>query len=111
MVDIVTKDQAKAHLYIDDDSHDAWLDIFIPAVSDAILLWVKVEDKLYVDPAANPKVVRPAVVASALIELASLFRYREGEGDNRVESAEGYGYVLSKTSTALLTPLRKSTVA
>lgn len=111
MVNLVTNDQAKSHLYIDDDSHDAWLDVFIPAVSDAILLWVKEESRLYLDPAADPLVIRPAVVAACLIELASQFRFREGEGDNRVESFEGYGYVLSRTSTNLLTPLRKSTVA
>jgi hypothetical protein len=30
--------------------------------------------------------------------------------DNVVPDAAGWGYVLNKTSTALLTPLRKSTV-
>lgn len=111
MVDLVTKEQAKAHLYIDDDSHDEWLDVFIPAMSDAVILWVKDADRVYVDPEANPLIVRPVVVAAVLVELASQFRFREGEGDNRVESFEGYGYVLSRTSTALLASLRKPTVA
>jgi len=111
MVDLVTKEQAKAHLYIDDDSHDAWLDVFIPAMSDAVLLWVKDVTRIYVDPLADPLVVRPVVVAAVLVELASQFRFREGEGDNRVESFEGHGYVLSRTSTALLAALRKPTVS
>lgn len=111
MVDLVTKEQAKAHLYIDDDSRDEWLDVFIPAMSDAVILWVKHIDRVYVDPEVDPLVVRPVVVAAVLVELASQFRFREGEGDNRVDASEGHGYVLSKTSTALLTSLRKPTVA
>src|SRR6185437_15354997 len=71
MVDLVTKDQAKAHLYIDDDSHDAWLDVFIPAMSEAVLIWVKDVTRVYVDPLADPLVVRPVVVAAVLVELAS----------------------------------------
>jgi hypothetical protein len=63
------------------------------------------------DSDGNPT-PRWAVKAACLIELAAQYRYREGEGkDNAVTPDAGYGYVLNKASTALLTPLRKSTVA
>jgi len=49
---------------------------------------------------------------AVLVEIASQYRYREGEGkDNVVTPDAGYGYVLNKASTALLVPLRKPTLA
>ena len=57
-------------------------------------------------------VVRWSVKAAVLVELASQYRYREGEGkDNVMPPDAGYGYVLNKVSTNLLTPLRKPTVS
>ena len=55
-------------------------------------------------------VVRAEVQGAVLVELASQYRYREGEGDNVVPDAAGHGYVLNKASTSLLQPLRRSTV-
>jgi len=128
--DLVTIDEARQHLRLDADSgdgaDDAWLETFIPAVSEAVSLWVKDDARLYVpeldsagdvvlDPAgepipAEPLTIRPVVKAAVLLELASQYRYREGEGDNVVPADAGYGYVLSKGATALLTSLRRSTV-
>lgn len=129
--DLVTLQEAYEHLRLDYDSNgssdDAWLTVFIAAISEAVSAWLKVDARLYVpevdssgsplldsagDPIpAFPLVVRPVVKAAVLIELGSVYRYREGEGvDNVVPDAAGWGYVLNKTSTALLTPLRKSTV-
>lgn len=129
--DLVTLQEAYEHLRLDYDSNgssdDAWLTVFIAAISEAVSAWLKVDARLYVpevdssgetlldsagDPIpAYPLVVRPVVKAAVLIELGSQYRFREGEGmDNVVPDAAGWGYVLNKTSTALLTPLRKSTV-
>lgn len=129
--DLVTLQEAYEHLRLDYDSNgssdDAWLTVFIAAISEAVSAWLKVDSRLYVpevdssgeplldsagDPIpAYPLVVRPVVKAAVLIELGSVYRFREGEGvDNVVPDAAGWGYVLNKTSTALLTPLRKSTV-
>jgi hypothetical protein len=129
--DLVTLQEAYEHLRLDYDSNgssdDAWLTVFIAAISEAVSVWLKVDARLYVpevdssgeplldsagDPIpAYPLVVRPVVKAAVLIELGSQYRFREGEGvDNVVPDAAGWGYVLNKTSTALLTPLRKSTV-
>lgn len=117
-MNLVTLDEAKQHLYIDGSAHDSWLTLFIAAVSQAVALWVKDEDRLFVpefdsngDPVPGVD-VKPIVKAAVLLELSSGFRFREGEGkDNVVPSSDGHGYVLNKTSTALLTPLRKPTVA
>ena len=131
MDDLVTIAEARDHLRLDADSaggaDDGWLMIFIPAISQAVALWLKEEWRLYVpevdsggpvldsagDPVpAEPLVVKPVVKAAILLELASVYRYREGEGvDNVVPDAAGWGYVLNKTSTALLAGLRKPTAA
>ena len=119
---LVTIDQAKDHLRIDGDYDDPWLEMMIPAVSQAVLLWLKDESRVYetevdsngdtvVIEDSNGPVVRPVVKAAVLVELASQYRFREGEGVSTVLANWGHGYTLSMGATALLTPLRKSTVA
>jgi hypothetical protein len=129
--DLVTFEEAYNHLRLDFDSggseDDAWLAVFIPAISIAVSEWLKLEHRLYMpeldsageaildsagDPVpAIPLVVNPLVKAAVLLELGNVYRFREGEGvDNVVPSHAGHGYVLNKTSTALLTSLRRSTV-
>lgn len=133
MLELVSFEDARRHLSIDsdDDSHNEWLALFVPAVSEAVASWLKDRWRLYLperdssgavvldsdgipvpreDSKGRP-VVHPTVKVAALIELASQFRFREGEGDNRVESVEGYGYTLSRAATAILGGLRKPTVA
>ena len=130
VANLVTHSEARYQLRLDEPSggqdapDDPWLDIWIPAVSAAVAQWLKDEWRLYVpeedssgvltDSNGDPipsTVVQPNVKAACLVELASQFRFREGEGDNRVDQAEGHGYMLNKTSTALLQALRKTTVA
>jgi len=62
------------------------------------------------DSNGNP-ITHPTVRLAVLLELASQFRFREGEGDNVVPPDAGHGYTLSKGATALLASLRKPTVA
>lgn len=130
MAEFVTIAQAKDQIRIDGTDDDGWLAIWIPAVSASIIGWLKQEWRAYVpeldsegaivlDSDGNPVpsedsagnlIVQPGVIAATLLELASQYRYREGEGDNVVPSDAGYGYVLSKAATAQLQYLRKSTV-
>lgn len=131
MTELVTIEEARAQLRIDDvDSNggpdDVWLTIWMPAISEAVANWLKDEWRLYVaevdsggivedsngDPVpAIPLVVRPVVKAATLIEIERQYRFRGGESEADVQSHEGHGYTLGKGATALLSSLRKSTVA
>jgi len=135
MNDLVTIDEAREHLRLDYDgaggADDGWLAVFIPAISQAVALWLKDDWRLYVperdsggeivtDDNGNPvpaeddegyPIVQPVVRAAVLIELDSAYQFRSGEGrDNEVTPDAGYGYMLNKASTALLAPLRRPTV-
>jgi hypothetical protein len=130
MADLVTVADARAHLRLDSTADDAWLAIFIPAISDAVARWLKDWWRPYVteldannDPVLDssgdqvPVVdtsghyeVKPSVRAAVLVELGSQFRFREGDGVATVPADAGYGYTLCNAATALLSPLRKSTL-
>lgn len=131
MVEFVTKAQAQEQLRLDPGVDDLWLAFAIPAVSAAVDSWLKSPWRRYelqrdgagaliigadgfplpvLDDEENP-VLAQQVVLATLVELASHYRFREGEGDNTVPSEAGHGYVLSRAATALLAPLRRSTVA
>lgn len=130
-IDLVTVDEAMAHLRLDTEADEAWLEIFIPAVSEAVSLWLKDEWRLYEpsldsngdvieDSSGDPipalddedlPTARSVVRAAVLVELASQYRFREGEGQENVVTPDaGHGYTLNKASTALLSGLRKTTL-
>lgn len=135
MIELVTIQQAREQLRIDDYDEDGgpddpWLNIFIPAISEAVAEWVKNTARLYVpevdsngdivtDSNGDPvpaldsngqKTVRRVVQAAVLIELERQYRSRGGEDDTGVDASAGYGYMLGKGSVALLQSLRKSTL-
>lgn len=136
MLELVTIDDARQQLRLDEiDSNggadDAWLALAIPGVSEAVRSWLKDDWRLYLperdtsgavitdtdgdpipaeDSNGNP-ITHPTVRLAVLLELASQFRYREGEGENVVPADAGHGYTLSKGATAILAGLRKPTVA
>lgn len=131
MREFITPEDAREQMRIDSDADDRWLAIWIPAVSESVAAWLKQEWRLYVlqrdadgelvrDSAGRPvpaedsrgePILHPSVIAATLLELASQYRFREGEGDNVVPADAGHGYVLSKAATAQLAPLRRATVA
>lgn len=132
---LITLEQARAHLRIDDvDSaggpDDPWLAMAIPAVSEAVALWLKDSWRLYdlerdsngdvlydsqgegfplLDSNGDPT-VRSVVQAACLLELERLDRFRGGEGDADVPDSAGHGYVLGKGATSLLVALRRPTI-
>lgn len=136
MLELVTIDDARQQLRLDEGdsgggADDAWLALAIPGVSEAVRTWLKDDWRLYLperdsagavitdtdgdpipaeDSNGNP-ITHPTVRLAVLLELASQFRFREGEGDNVVPPDAGHGYTLSKGATALLAGLRKPTVA
>jgi len=131
MVALVTAEQARFQLRVDAGTpDDDWIALWIPIVSAAVASWLKDAWRLYepevdsggvvvtdsngdpvaaLDSSLEP-IVRAEVQGAVLVELASQYRFREGEGDNVVPGDAGHGYVLSKGATALLVPLRRSTV-
>lgn len=131
MTDLVTLDEAAAHLRVDTDADDQWIALFITAISGAVISWLKDEWRVYVpaldsngkpitDSAGDeiPAVdgngeysVKPMVKAAVLVELAQQYRFRDGSGAAAVPSHWGHGYVLGAGATSLLSSLRKSTVA
>jgi hypothetical protein len=130
MEDLVTLQQARDHLRIDNDADDAWLATWIPAISQAIGTWLKDEWRAYelsrdadgellLDSSEEPipledsngPIVKSVVTAACLVELAQQFRYRDGSEAAAVHSHWGHGYVLGAGATSLLSGLRKSTLA
>lgn len=131
MLELVTVDDAREQLRLDSSDNDPWVHIAIQGVSEAVRAWMKDDWRLYlpardssgdvvVDSDGDPvpaedsdgPIVHPTVRLAVLVELASQFRFREGEGkDNVVTPDAGHGYVLNKASTALLSALRRPTVA
>lgn len=117
-----TADSAGDYFTSDDDR---WLTTWISVVSAAVAAWLKDEWRLYEplidssgdvveDSAGDPvptETLHACVKGAALIELERQYRYRGGESEADVPSEHGHGYTLGKGATALLSPLRKSTVA
>jgi hypothetical protein len=129
VVDFVTSAEAKAHLRIDSDADDTWLAIWIPVVSEAVAAWLKDEWRPYelvedsngdvlTDSAGEPfvledsngPIVRQRVKGAVLIELAQMYRFRDGSGAATVPVHWGHGYTLGAGATALLVGLRKTTI-
>src|SRR5690625_2514049 len=124
---LVSLSEACDHLRIDDVADDGWLNVMIPAVSQAVLLWLKDDWRAYeleyddagevvlsdgkpvmrLDEGGQP-IVKPVVKAAVLVELAAQFRFREGDAP-QVPAHWGHGYTLGIGATALLTPLRRAT--
>lgn len=131
MVALVTRAEVKSHLMMDNDAADGWIDMMILAISGAVMSWLKQEWRAYellLDAAGVPledsagdyilaldtsgePIPLPVVKAATLVEIASQFRFRDGDGAAAVPSHAGHGYVLSAGPTSLLSGLRRSTVA
>lgn len=137
MTDLITKEDAYAQLRLDADSSgspdDPWLNIWIPAISQAVRTWLKDSWRPYVlevdssfalvvDSSGNPvpvvdsngnPMVHPLARAACLIELARLYTNRAASGADQTDVPVefGNGYILGRGATGLLTGLRKSTVA
>ena len=128
---LITIAEAREHLRTDEGADDAWITLMIPAVSEAVMLWLKdrkrafeVEvdpfgnvitdsngDPVFVTDSSGSPVVRPVVRAAVLQELGSQYIHREGNDIAELPSHWGHGHTLSLGATKLLTTLRKPTIA
>lgn len=129
MASLVTLAEVKSHLMVDNDAADGWIELMILAISGAVLSWLKDDWRAYElerDAAGDPiqdsagdyialldsngePIPLPLVKAATMVEIASQFRFRDGDGAAAVPSHAGHGYVLSAGPTSLLTGLRKPT--
>lgn len=122
IVELVTEAEASAHLRLDADE-STWLAVWIPAVSGAIMSWLKEDRRIYLpledssgiieDSNGDPlpsDTIHPTIKAAALVELASQYRFRDGDGAAVVPPHWGHGHQLCAGATALLVAFRKSLV-
>jgi len=130
MADLVGMQDARDHLRIDNDAYNSWLMMWIPAISQAVLTWLKDDWRAYVletdadgnvlldssgdaipeEDGDGQPIVKPLVSAAVLVELAQQRRFADGSGAAAVPSHWGHGYVLGAGATSLLAGLRKGTV-
>jgi hypothetical protein len=128
---LVTLAEAKHHLKIDGNDEDPWLNVFIPAMSDAVMLWLKEPWRAYIpeldsngdpvmDSNGNPTpdldsngkpIPRPVVRAAVLVELADQFEKNSRNVSRAVPEHAGHGYILGAGATSLLNGLRRPTLA
>jgi hypothetical protein len=130
MAQLVTRAEVRDHLMVDNNAVDPWIDMMILAISGAVISWLKDEWRAYeteVDSNGEPiedsngdqfpildsngdPTTKPMVKAATLVEIASQFRFRDGDGVATVPSNWGHGHVLCMGATSLLVAARKPTV-
>lgn len=133
MAALVTLDEVRDHLMVDSTAVNPWINMMIPAISQAVLSWLKDDWRAYetiqdsngepledsagdqfpvLDSNGEP-IPLPLVKAATLIELAQQFRFRDGADATtaHVPSHWGHGYVLGIGATSLLVALRRPTVS
>lgn len=111
---LVTMDQARAHLRVDEDSEESDLELNIMAASAAVVDYLGEYAESFAD--SDGRVLAGATVPArvqqaALITVGYLYRERDGSQDYAVPEQYGYGYSLPKGATALLYSLRKPVLA
>lgn len=127
-MNLITLDEAKAHLLVDYDDDDVEIGNKLAEASAAILTY------LDGSPIGQPKrdeqgvvlrtsdgevdylrdddelVIRYEIKAAVKLLLGELYKHREAEQDGEIPSQHGYGY-LPRPVVALLYPLRKPAFA
>lgn len=123
----VTLEQARAHLRSDNADDDNDLDLKISAASAAVKRYITVSqwepyrdengdpyldsfgDEIPVDDSAG-KQIRPEIQHATLLQVAYLYRERDGSQEYAVPTQWGYGYALCQGAIAMLYDLRVPTV-
>ena len=123
MTPLVTVEEACEQLRIDGMADDPWLEIMIPAISAAVLSWLKDPLRAYeteedsngdlvlVEDSNGDNIPLAQAKAACMVELAQQYRFRDGGGAAKHPESWGHGYVLGVGATSLLWSPRKSTVA
>lgn len=103
--DLVTLKQARQHIQSTHSADDDDLGLKIDAASQAVLTYLKIQDRFDMECDLYP-VVKQAI----LIMVAEMYKNREGEQDGEIDQSYGYGY-LPRPVVALLYPHRDPSVA
>lgn len=122
MTQLVTLDEAKAHLRVDHDEDDADIEIKIEAASAAILNYIGDAQYLFLDTGGDDLDLEDTSTDQAahrarhlcrqatLLMVGEFYRNREPAATDVVPDRFGYGY-LPRTVVALLHSLRTPTIA
>ena len=122
MTQLVTLDQAKLHLRVDQDAEDDDITLKIEAASAAILDYIGDAQYLFLDTGGDELDLEDTSTDQAahrakhlcrqatLLVLGDFYRSREPTATDPVPAQFGYGY-LPRAVVALLTSLRTPTIA
>lgn len=122
MTQLVTLDEAKAHLRVDHDEDDADIEIKIEAASAAILNHIGDSQYLFLDTGGDELDLEDTSTDQAahrarhlcrqatLLMVGEFYRNREPAATDVVPERFGYGY-LPRAVVALLASLRTPTIA
>jgi len=122
MTQLVTLDEAKAHLRVDHDEDDADIEIKIEAASAAILNHIGDAQYLFLDTGGDELDLEDTSTDQAahrarhlcrqatLLMVGEFYRNREPAATDVVPERFGYGY-LPRAVVALLASLRTPTIA
>lgn len=123
MTQLITLEEAKAHLRVDHNLDDDDIDAAITEASAAVLAYIGDSQYLFLDTSGDEIDLEDTSADQAglraqstckratKILVGSFYRYRDGGSpDVRVDAKFGYGY-LPAAVTALLYPLRDPTIA
>lgn len=122
MTMLVTLDEAKLHLRVDNDAEDDDITLKIEAASAAVLAYVEDSQYLFLDTGGDELDLFDTSTDQAahrakhlcrqatLMMLGEFYRSREPAATDVMPDRFGYGY-LPRAVVALLTPLRTPTIA
>lgn len=110
---LITLEQAKRQVEVVDDERDDQLQEMIDEASESIIGYMKDAAGIFLDTAGQ--VVSGAVPAdvqtACKLEVAHLFKNREGQSDSKIPDQFGYGYPLCAAAIAKLYRYRTPTLA
>lgn len=105
----VTVEDCKLHCRVDSDAENEWFELMLPAVFDNCAAFVGGKSRLFTSK--HRVYLLNAVRAAMLIEIAELYKNREGNDRAEIPANWGHGHNLGYGATKLLTPLRKPLVS
>lgn len=117
---MITLEQAKAQLRVTHDAEDVQIQEMIDAATASILGYIKdhadtltdTSGTIPTDTSGAPLVAIPADIQMACkLEVAHLFRNREGQSESKIPEQYGYGYPLCAAAIAKLYRYRVPTLA